>query len=208
MPLWLRRWALPKLDTKAVKRTILLILNVAAFSLPLHAQSDPSFHLKPANDLRTFSVKDTGCSSGTCPLQRTAPLCPNGHCIATRSYGSMSPYLSELKESLGAIERIPNYKDFAQLERAAVQLRDIIWRTEHQAPLAAASPLGHEGSAEPLLGQRSHAAGDRQPILTVSSPQIQHELCSLLPTASQWQGSPWSLVRRDGQSVSCAVNTP
>jgi hypothetical protein len=120
----------------------------------------------------------------------------------------MSPYLSELKESLGAIERIPNYKDFAQLERAAVQLRDIIWRTEHQAPQAEASPLGHEGSAEPLLGQRSHAAGDRQPILTVSSPQIQHELCSLLPTASQWQGSPWSLVRRDGQSVSCAVNTP
>ena len=120
----------------------------------------------------------------------------------------MSPYLSELKESLGAIERIPNYKDFAQLERAAVQLRDIIWRTEHQAPQAAASPLGHEGSAEPLLGQRSRAAGDRPQAQRDSSQLGQHGASPLQPTAYQGQDSAWSLVGKDGQMLSCALNTP
>lgn len=174
----------------------------------LHAQSDPSFRLKPANELRSFSVKDTGCSTGTCPLRNNSPICPNGRCIATRSYSSMSPYLTEMKESLGAIERIPNYKDFAQLERAAVQLRDIIWRTEHQGSISGTTPSRFQLSVTPQLALQFPGAGDRPPVPRDSSQPVQHGLSPLRPIVSLGQGSTVSLGGKDAQMLSCALNTP
>ena len=120
----------------------------------------------------------------------------------------MSPYLNDLKESLGAIERIPNHKDFVQLERAALQLRDIIWRTEHQGSISAATPLGHVRSQEQQLVKISPAAGDRPPVPRDSSQPVQHGLSPLRPIVSLGQGSTVSLGGKDAQMLSCALNTP
>ena len=71
---------------------------------------------------------------GACPLKNNNTedgriSCPTGHCINTRSYKSVSPYLMDLEHSLAAIKSIPDYQEYDQLARAAVQLQDIIWRT-------------------------------------------------------------------------------
>lgn len=120
----------------------------------------------------------------------------------------MSPYLTEMKESLGAIERIPNYKDFAQLERAAVQLRDIIWRTEHQGSISGTTPSRFQLSVTPQLALQFPGAGDRPPVPRDSSQPVQHGLSPLRPIVSLGQGSTVSLGGKDAQMLSCALNTP